>query len=99
MRKIDYDEIRGIKGKTIKDILVNLNEEDDYGFEIIFDYNSRLEIYDIKCLAIDDCDMIGKMQKLTEYSSGKIVYDRYSKKELGGGYAWGVVKKSELCDE
>ena len=99
MRENDFNELRSIKGKTIKDILVDLDREDDYGFEIIFDNDSILEIYDIKCSAIDDCDMIGKPQKLTEYPSGKIVYDRYSKKELGGGCAWGVVKKSELYDE
>ena len=99
MRKIDYDELISIKGKTIRDILVDLDKEDDYGFEIIFDDDSRLEIYDIKCSAIDDCDMIGKPQKLTEYPSGKIVYGKYSKKELGGGIAWGVVKKNEFYDE
>ena len=93
MRKIDYDELISIKGKIIKDILVDLDREDDYGFEIIFDDDSRLEIYDARCLAIDDCNMIGKMQKLTEYPSGKIVYGKYSKEELGGGCAWGVVNE------
>ena len=98
MRKIDYDELISIKGKTIKDILVDLDREDNYGIEIIFDDDSRLEIYDTRCSAIDDCDMIGKPQKLTEYSSGKIVYAKYSNEELGGGCAWSVIKKGEIYE-
>ena len=91
MRKDDFEELKTLIGKTIKEIKADTkyNIEDDYGFEIYFTDNTSIEIIDRRCLAYDNgCDMVGKDEILYEYPSGKEIKSKYTKEELGGGIDW-----------
>ena len=98
MNKNDYLELKSLIGKTVKNIRVDLNEDrSDFGFDLKFNDDDRtiLEVYDGRCPSLQDCDMIGKPEKLYLYPEGSVVYRKIIKDELGGGVMWCVSSEVE----
>ena len=101
MRKEDFEELQQLVGKTIKEVRADTkyNVSDDYGFELVFDDDTSIDVIDIRCLAYDDCDMVGKEEKLTTYPDGKTIISKYQKEQLGGGVDWIIWPDQQLEDE
>ncbi|WP_456370582.1 hypothetical protein [Geoglobus sp.] len=95
MRKDDAEILRTLIGKRVTNILVNTSEEEDYGFEIVFDDGSVLEVYDLRCLKIDkDC----YKKKVTFTSpSGELI--EVSNVPVGGGMGWTLTSSMEAVDD
>jgi len=49
MRKEDAEMLKTLIGKKVVKIRVNLEDTNDYGFDLVFDDGTVLEIYDICC--------------------------------------------------
>ena len=49
MREKDAEILKRLIGKTVKAIRLDAENEHDYGFELVFDDGTVLEIYDITC--------------------------------------------------
>ncbi len=45
MKKKDFEDLKKILGAKVVDILINPDDPDDYGFELVFDNGYALEVY------------------------------------------------------
>ena len=50
------EELKKLIGRTVRDVRVS-DDADDYGFELVFDDGTVLEVYDIRCPLLDECRM------------------------------------------
>jgi len=48
MRPEDVQKLKNLVGKTVVEIRVS-DDEHDYGFDLVFDDGTVLEVYDIRC--------------------------------------------------
>ena len=100
MKKEDFEELRQLVGKTIKEVRADTKYNmEDYGFELVFDDDTSIDVIDFRCLALDDCDMVGKEEILTIYPDGKEINSKYKKEALGGGLDWVIWPDQQLEDK
>ncbi len=48
MKAEDVKELRKLIGKKVVDVRINTEDPDDFGFDLVFDDGTVLEIYDLK---------------------------------------------------
>jgi len=47
MRKEDAEMLKTLIGKKVVEVRVNLEDTNDYGFDLVFDDGTVLEVYDL----------------------------------------------------
>ena len=84
-----FEELKKLVGKTVKEVRVNLLDEQDGGFDLVFDDGTVLELYDIRCSKLDeDCKKKEVEVYITDYE-GKIVdSQKTADLEVGGGLSF-----------
>jgi len=90
--KESYAELRSLIGKKIIDVKAVTNDDNCFSFELKFDDNTILELYDMRCDLYDVCDKIGKVEVVTSLT-GEPIMKEISKDELGGGLAFCIRKE------
>ena len=97
MRKDDAELLKKLIGKKVVEVRVDLNDPHDYGFDLIFDDGTVLEVYDIRCSKFNE-ECKNKPIKLYDFETGKEVSRNDIDVPLGGGVAWTVSKQSFRAD-
>jgi len=93
VRKDDAELLKKLIGKKVVEVRVDLNDPHDYGFDLIFDDRTVLEVYDMRCSKFSEkCK--NEPIKLYDFETGKEVSRNDIDVPLGGGVAWTVSKQS-----
>jgi hypothetical protein len=92
MKKDDAELLKKLIGKKVVEVRVDLNDPHDYGFDLVFDDGTVLEVYDIRCSKFDE-ECKNKPIKLYDFETGEEV-SRNIDVPLGGGVAWTISKQS-----
>ena len=94
MRPEDAKALRELIGKVVVEIRVS-DDEDDYGFELVFDDGTTLEVYDIRCAAMSEECRDKRIQVIDfETENAKDVIVPF----VGGGVVW-TVGGSEIAED
>ncbi len=91
MKLEDAEVLKNLVGKTVVEIRVS-DDEEDYGFELVFDDGTTLEVYDLRCMAMSEkCK--GKRIQVANFETGeaKDVVVPF----VGGGVVWTVGRDAE----
>ncbi len=89
MRPEHANVLRELIGKTVVEVRVS-DDEDDYGFELVFDDGSVLEVYDIRCMAMSE-ECMRKRIRVVNFETREI--ENATPSFVGGGVAWTVAKE------
>jgi len=95
MRPEDFEILKQLVGKTVKEIRANTEDESDYGFDIVFDDGTVLEIYDLKCAKLDE-GCYGKEVEVYKYDLSKdtpVSKEKTADLPVGGGVAWAIMSE------
>lgn len=95
MKKKDAEIMKTLIGKRVAEILVNMSDEEDYGFEIFFDDGTVLEVYDLKCSKLDR-SCYKKMATFVSRSGKEMEISNVS---VGGGIGWSLTSGKETVDD
>ncbi len=91
MRAEAVEDLKKLIGKTVREIRVS-NDENDYGFDLVFDDNTVLEIYDIRCAVMSEECKKKKVSVVNIETGDSIEVIAHS---IGGGVAWVVVERED----
>jgi len=89
MKPEDVEKLRELIGKKVVEVRVD-SAHDSYGFDLVFDDGTVLEVYDIRCPAMDEsCE--SKKIKVVDIETGKTL--KVLPRSVGGGVAWLICKE------